>query len=138
VKVVLDTNVFISGILFRGPPYQALEAWCDGAIQLVVSEKILEEYLRVGEILSKQFPKIRLNPIFELLTIEAEIVAGIKLPKPVCIDPEDDKFLECAIVGKADVLVSGDKHLLNVSGYCGIEVVTPRKFIDRFINNVTK
>ena len=137
MKVVLDTNVFISGIFFRGPPYQALEAWRDGVIQLVVSEKILEEYLRVGEILSKQFSKIRLNPILELLTIEAEIVADFKLPAPVCIDPEDDKFLECAIAGKVDVLVSGDKHLLNVSGYCGIEIVTPREFVEKHLKNRT-
>jgi len=137
VKVVLDTNVFISGLYFRGPPYQALEAWRDGVIQLVVSEKILEEYLRVGEILSKQFSKIRLNPILELLTIEAEIVADFKLPAPVCIDPEDDKFLECAIAGKVDVLVSGDKHLLNVSGYCGIEIVTPREFVEKHLKNRT-
>ena len=69
MKVVLDTNVFISGVFFSGPPYQILKAWRDAKIQLVVSEKIFEEYVRVGEILSQQFPKIQLAPIFELLTI---------------------------------------------------------------------
>ena len=50
MKVVLDTNVFISGVFFSGPPYQILKAWREGKIQLVVSEKIFEEYVRVGEI----------------------------------------------------------------------------------------
>ena len=136
MKVVLDTNVFISGIFFRGPPYLALKAWRDGMIKLVVSEKILEEYLRVGEILSKQYSQIRLGPILELIMAEAEFTADLKLPIPVCSDPEDDKFLECAIAGKADVLVSGDKNLLRVSGYGGIDVVTPRKFVDSFLKNM--
>ena len=138
MKVVLDTNVFISGIFFRGPPYLALRAWRDGKIKLVVSEKILEEYLRVGEILSKQFSQIRLGPILELIMAEAEFTADLKLPSPVCSDPEDDKFLECAIAGRSDVLVSGDKHLLKVSGYGGIDVVTPRKFVDSFLKNIMK
>ncbi len=60
MKVVLDTNVFISGVFFSGPPYQILKAWHDERIQLVISEKIFEEYVRVGEILSQQFSKIQL------------------------------------------------------------------------------
>lgn len=56
MKVVLDTNVFISGIFFSGPPHQILNAWRDGAIQLVISQEILSEYWRVGEALAKEFP----------------------------------------------------------------------------------
>lgn len=68
MKVVLDTNVFISGIFFGGPPYQILRAWRDGRIQLVLSEEILEEYLRVSEVLSERFPQVQLDPILKLLT----------------------------------------------------------------------
>jgi len=55
------------------------------------------------------------------------------LPEPVCDDPDDDKFLACAIAGKCNVIVSGDKHVLKVSGYRGIEVVRPRKFVDEYL-----
>jgi putative PIN family toxin of toxin-antitoxin system len=133
MKVVLDTNVFISGIFFSGPPYQILKAWRDGRIQLVLSEEILEEYLRVSEVLSERFPNIQIGPFLELLTVEAEFVSAFDLPKPVCADPDDDKFIECAIAGKAEAIISGDKHLLNASGYQGLEVMTPREFADRFI-----
>ncbi len=130
MKVVIDTNVFISGVFFSGPPYQILKAWSDGKVQLVVSEKIFEEYVRVGEILSQKFPRIQLVPILELLTVGANFVIAEDLPEPVCADSDEDKILECALAGKAKILVSGDKHLLNVSGYRGLEIVTPRQFVD--------
>lgn len=133
MKVVLDTNVFISGVFFSGPPYQILKAWRDAKIQLVVSEKIFEEYVRVGEILSQQFPEIQLDPILELLTVEADFASALDLPEPVCADSDDDKFLECALAGKAKILISGDKHLLSVSGYRGLKIVTPRQFVDEFL-----
>jgi predicted nucleic acid-binding protein len=55
------------------------------------------------------------------------------LSKPVCADPDDDKFIECAIAGKAEAIISGDKHLLKAFGYLGLEVMTPREFVDKFI-----
>ena len=133
MKVVLDTNVFISGVFFSGPPYQILKAWRDGKLQLALSEKIFEGYLRVAEVLSEQFPQIQLGPILELLMVEAEFTSAFELPKPVCEDPDDDKFIECAIAGKAEAIVSGDKYLLKVSGYHDIEIITPRKLVDKFI-----
>jgi putative PIN family toxin of toxin-antitoxin system len=133
MKVVLDTNVFISGVFFSGPPYQILKAWNDGKIQIVLSESILEEYIRVAEVLSERFPKIQLGPILELLIVEAEFTFAFDLPKPVCADPDDDKFIECAIAGKAEAIISGDKHLLKASGYHGLKIMTPRKFVDKFI-----
>ena len=75
MKVVLDTNVFVSGIFFRGPPNQILQAWRDRKVQLVISPEILEEYSRVGEELGERFPAINLRPILELVTISAEMVS---------------------------------------------------------------
>jgi predicted nucleic acid-binding protein len=73
--------------------------------------------------------------MLELLTVEAEFTFPFDLPKTVCADPDDDEFIECAIAGKAEAIISGDKHLLKVSSYHGIEVITPRKFVDKFIGN---
>lgn len=133
MKVVLDTNVFISGVFFGGPPYQILRAWRDGKVQLVVSQDILEEYQQVEEILSERFPGVQLGPIFELLTVEAELTFVPSLPEPVCDDPDDDKFLACAIASEAKLIISGDKHLLKVSGYRGVQVLRPRKFVDDYL-----
>jgi predicted nucleic acid-binding protein len=61
------------------------------------------------------------------------MVAAMPLTDPVCTDPDDDKFLACAVASKAKVICSGDKALLKTTGYRGIEVMTPRSFADRFL-----
>jgi len=137
VKVVLDTNVFISGVFFSGPPYRILKAWRDGKIQIVVSPDILEEYQHVGETHANQFPEIDLHPILDLLTLNAEIVPSERLAEPVCRDPDDDKFLACALTSGAKYITSGDKDLLTVSRCEGFEVLSPRRFVDDYLKSVT-
>ena len=133
MKVVLDTNVFISGIFFSGPPHQILNAWRDGTVQLVASREILTEYWRVGEALAEEFPAIDLRPILDLVTIEAELYVAKDLPEPLCSDPDDDKFLACAIASSSKIIISGDKHLLKVSGHQNIEILKPREFVTRHL-----
>jgi putative PIN family toxin of toxin-antitoxin system len=133
LKVILDTNVFVSGIFFSGPPYRILEAWRDGKIRLVVSLEILEEYRRVGEILAENHPGINLSPWIELVVQKASIFSAPLLEEVVCDDPDDDKFLACALASKNTVIVSGDKHLLRVSGYEGIEILKPRAFLEKYL-----
>ena len=135
MKIVLDTNVFISGVFFSGPPYQILKAWREGRIRLLISDEISAEYQRVGEHLSKNFPKVDLGPFLELLAITTEHVVPKRLQKPGCEDPDDDKFFACALAGKSKIIISGDKHLLKVSEYKGIKVLRPRKFVDEYLDN---
>jgi uncharacterized protein len=133
VRVILDTNVFVSGVFFSGPPYRILEAWRDGKLQLVASQEILEEYPRVGEILAEQFPGVNLQPIIDLVTTNAEVFPNQVLPESLCKDPDDDKFIACALAGRCRVIVSGDRHLLKVSGFRGLTVMSPRRFIDGYL-----
>jgi putative PIN family toxin of toxin-antitoxin system len=133
VKIILDTNVFISGVFFSGPPRQILNAWRDGKIQLVLSQEIFREYCRVGEVFAEEFPSINLQPILDLVIIEAELYDAKDLLEPVCSDPDDDKFLACAIASGNKIIVSGDKHLIKVSGFQGIEILKPREFIKRYL-----
>jgi putative PIN family toxin of toxin-antitoxin system len=133
MKVILDTNVFVSGVFFSGPPFEILSAWRKGQVQLVISPEILEEYYRVGERLSERFPGIDLEPILALLTVKAQLIPSPALPESVCDDPDDDKFLACAIASGTKVVVSGDRHLLKASGYSGITVIRPRKFVEEFL-----
>ena len=130
MKIVLDTNVLISGIFFSGPPWQILKSWKDGVINIAISEEILTEYQRVAEELSEQYPGVDIEQILELLTIRAEMVDTHGFEVTVCDDPDDDMFISCALASQCKVIVSGDKHLLRVSGYQGIEVLKPRDFID--------
>jgi len=132
VRIILDTNVVISGIFFAGSPYQILKAWREGKLHLVISEEILAEYRRVSETLALQFPSIDLLPILDMLRANAEVIS-VKGPlEPVCDDPDDDKFLACALAGECKLIVSGDKHLLKASGFRGITVLTPREFLNTY------
>ena len=67
MNIVLDTNVFVSGVFFYGPPYRILQAWRDGRLQIVLSRDILAEYQRVGEKLAEQFPRVNLAPLIDLV-----------------------------------------------------------------------
>lgn len=133
MRVVLDANVFISGVFFAGPPYQILDAWRYGRLQLIISADILDEYQRVSKTLTKEYPQVDVAPIMKLLAVEAEMISPLRLPERVCQDPEDDKFLACALAAKTGIVISGDKHLLRVSGYRGIEVIRPREFVNHYL-----
>jgi uncharacterized protein len=133
IKVVIDTNVFISGIFFSGPPSRILKAWQDDCIQIAASEDIITEYKRVIDTFSVKFEDINFDPILELLLIEAELVPSYSFTEPVCEDPDDDKFLACAIASKSKYIISGDKHLLNIGSYVNSSIVTPRYFLDHVL-----
>ena len=133
MRIVLDTNVFISGIFFTGPPYQILKAWRDGRVQLLVSPSILEEYQRIGAELALQFRDVDLKAFLDLLTVQAEIVLAPTLPPVIRDDPSDDKFLEAAVAGNASYIISRDKHLLTLSEFQGIQILKPRDFAQRFL-----
>ena len=130
MRLVIDTNVFISGVFFSGPPHQILQAWKSGRIKLVLSPEILAEYQATGEELAAKFPGVDLNPWMELVATLAVVVQAPPLAEQVCTDPDDDMFLACAIASRTGIVTSGDKALLATSGYKGVTVLTPRKFVD--------
>ena len=133
MKVVLDTNVFVSGVFFSGPPFQILQAWKNGKIQLVISPEILEEYQHVGEILAEEYPAIDLEPMLDHVIHHAAVFSAPPFPERVCDDPDDDKFLACALASGSNLVISGDRHLLKVSGYQNIDVLKPRDFLDKHL-----
>ena len=133
MRIVLDTNVLVSAVFFGGVPGRILEGWRDGRVQLVLSAEILEEYQRVGLILSADHAGVRLEPFLGLLAVAAEFVVAPALPEPASVDPDDDKFLACAWAAGVSVLVSGDRHLLEQSGWRNVRVIKPRQFVDEYL-----
>lgn len=133
MKIVLDTNVLISGIFFSGPPSEILKAWQDGHVQLVLSPEIIEKYTRVSTLLADEYPGIEIGAILTLVVAHSETIQTAPLADQACEDPADDKFLACALSSKSKLVISGDKHLLKVSGYRGIAVLTPRAFVQQYL-----
>ena len=134
MRIILDTNVFISGIFFSGPPYTILEAWRDGSIQLVISPEIFQEYQRVADELSEKYAGIDISDILDLLLVKAEMIEAGTLPESVSADADDDKFLASAGSGSLRLIVSGDKHLLDISPYRNVTVLKPRQFVDKYLS----
>jgi putative PIN family toxin of toxin-antitoxin system len=131
MRVVLDTNVLISAIFFSGPPSRILSAWIDDRFELVVSAEILAEYREVAGRIGAKFPGVELRAVLDRIALHALLVVPVKIPDDACTDRDDIKFLECALGSRADCVVSGDRALLRSSGYEGVEVVTPRAFVQR-------
>ena len=133
MKIVLDTNVLVSGIFFSGPPADILRAWSRGKFRLVLSPEILDEYTRVSAELAEKFPDINIRRILDLVVVRSEVCSPAALPQRVCEDPHDDKFFAAALDSRAKIIISGDKHLLRVSGYQGVSVLTPRQFLEQHL-----
>jgi putative PIN family toxin of toxin-antitoxin system len=139
MKVVIDTNVLISGLYFGGVPAQVLTAWTDGRILLVVSPDILQEYRRVGLELAKGRASLTeaLDTLLAIIAVHAAVVNAPPLSAPVSEDPDDEKFLAAAVASSATLIVSGDKHLLRVSGWNDVRVLKPRQFVDQYLRGDT-
>jgi putative PIN family toxin of toxin-antitoxin system len=129
IKAVLDTNVVISGIFWKGAPFEILEAWQKRRFLLVISPPVLYEYRRVLDEMTKQRPIPVLGSIMEIIELHSEMVTPVRFPGRVCSDPDDDKFLEAALAARADYVVSGDAALLKIKNHQGIQIVRPRQFL---------
>lgn len=129
MKATLDTNVLMSGIFFGGVPGRVLEAWRDDRFKWFVTADIIDEYREVSERLHRKVPRIDPRGWIALIEDEATSIVPKDLTNPVCEDPDDDKFVACALVSDA-IIVSGDHHLLDVNGRSGICVRKPRDFLD--------
>lgn len=130
MRVVVDTNVLISAIFFSGAPAQLLAAWQEGRLRLVASAEIVDEYTRVVDELARRYPRVDGAAALAVVVAHLDLVEPVELGEAVCDDPDDDKFLACALAARAKVVVSGDRHLLKVSGYRGVEVLRPRALLE--------
>lgn len=131
-RVVFDTNILISGLLWRGKPYQCLLLARAKIVQAVYCPPMLAE---LSEKLRRKF-KFSENRIQAVLTDirryseRVEISGALHV---VTADPEDDKFIECALVGDTAFVVSSDHHLLELGEYQSIRIIPPQQFVSQFV-----
>jgi len=133
MKVILDTNVLISGLLWSGVPSQILNLVEEDKIKLCFTLKTLSELESVLQY-SKFIPflqkmEVSVDKLINRLS-ERAIVSSKNLKiKVITEDPSDNKFLACALIVKASYIVSGDKHLLNLKKFQNIPILTPKQFL---------
>jgi putative PIN family toxin of toxin-antitoxin system len=136
--VVIDTNVWISGIFFRGgTPAVVLRAWRDRRFEVVLTPDILDELAQKLQEKTLQFgadAALAEDWIAYIKTFATVVPATVTV-EGVCRDPDDDVFLAAALSGDADYIVSGDHDLQALGEYQGIEVLSPKAFAD-WLENV--
>jgi len=131
LRVVFDTNVLISGIGFGGKPWQCLVEVFVGDVELLTSEAAIAEFERVLGYDHLPFSPAEQERFPELLRNESTVIdPGVSI-EAVDDDPDDDVFLECAVDGDADYVVSGDPHLIDLGSFEGIPILTPAAFVER-------
>ena len=128
MKIVLDTNVLVSGIFWGGVPEKILELAISGDVEIYATEEILNEYFRIIEKIGKKDKDLCSQ--WKMLLIQiVKIVEPIKKIK-ICRDPKDDMFLECAVSSKSKYIVSGDDDLLSLKEVNEIQIITAKKYLE--------
>jgi uncharacterized protein len=138
LRVVIDTNVLVSALLFTGGRLGWLRAaWQSESIKLLINKPTTEELLRV-----LAYPKFKLNTseqqeiLAEALPFAEVVATSKRLPKlPTCRDPFDQIFLELAAAGKADALLTGDLDLLALAGQTKFHILAPEQFRSRHLSS---
>lgn len=130
MRIVIDTNVIASAIFFGGKPRQLVDLLLHKMIDSFVTVEIIEEYKETMESLCNKYPDKKIQvPLTQI--ISACNLIDSKSTVEVCRDPDDNKFISCAVDAKCLYIVSGDKDLLTVEEYEGIEIITVAEFFSR-------
>jgi len=129
MKVVIDTNVFVSSF-FGGNPRKVIDLWKDGKITLCLSRAILDEYVQVLQTIGLE-DEIEMEELLSLFARGVNLLFTSRTPRIRAVqgDASDDKFIECAVALKAEAIVTGDKALRALGNYMGIGIHTPRQFL---------
>jgi putative PIN family toxin of toxin-antitoxin system len=133
IRVVIDTNVVISALLFGGIPGKLITLWKNVRIKPLVSREIIDEYLKV-----LAYPKFNLSGeeinylLYQEILPFFEVISVKQRPVLIKADPSDDIFIRCAQSGKAKVIISGDKHLLALKSYRKIKILSPSEFLEEY------
>ena len=136
MRVVLDTNIVISALLWGGLPYRLLQLAVAGEIEVLTSPALLVELAEVPErthlasrIASQNMSSAQLLAQYQSL---ARNVTPQSVPVVIAADPDDDQVLACAVEGHADLIASGDRHLHSLGGkYSGISIVKAAEAVKR-------
>ena len=132
MNVVADTNVVVSAIFWPGESRDCLVLWARRSFDLAVSVPILDEYSEVAHRLARRIRAVDPEPWLQWIELKAKVYEPAPLGKGRSRDPNDDRFLACALACGAKIIVSKDKDLLVLQKPFGVEILSPRQFLARF------
>ena len=129
MRVVIDTNVLVSGIFWSGPPHTLLSVWASGAFVLCASAAVLEEYFEVIDRLAARCGRDDLARRWKTYLFEHAEILDSSYEYGGCRDPDDAKFVECAVSADAEYLASGDQDLLTLERVGDVVILSPAKLL---------
>jgi uncharacterized protein len=136
MRIVVDTNILISGTYWTGNSYKILKKVDEKEIELCISKEIVEEYhetLKSDYITDKVIRKsLSTNEVAIKIINNAVFIVPSSKINEIKEDPDDNMILECAVEGKAEIIVSQDRHLLNLKEFQGIKIFTPEDFLETY------
>ena len=128
MKIVLDTNVFISGIFWKGASNKVIVNWKEGKFTLVTSLETISEIIKVLKDFKIRLSDDMIKEWVDLIVRNSIIVEPKEKIEAVKDDPKDNIFIETAVAGNVDYIVSQDNHLLKLKEFRGIKIITPEEF----------
>lgn len=134
MRLVLDTNIYVSNLISeKGNPAKIMRWWLEGEFDVLVSQPIIDEILRVTayERIQKKYAKVRKNRL-EYASLIAEQALWVEPEEKldvIATDESDNRYVECAVAGGAQYIITGDEHLLEIGNYAGIRIITPAAFV---------
>ena len=129
-KVVLDTNVFVSALGWKGASHKIFNECISGKVELFLSINIFDEIKRVLKYPKFKFSNTEISEFLDqVLEVGSLVETEVKIDA-IKDDPSDNKFLECAITVEADYLVSRDPHVLKIKEFRGITIISPEDFVE--------
>jgi uncharacterized protein len=135
MRVIADTNVIVSGLFWRGAPRQVLEAAHSGAIEIFSSISLMAELRDVlgrGKFAQRlEAAGLSANDLVNGYAALVTLVEPAQISAVIADDPDDDAVLECAIAARAEVIISGDSHLLRLGKYADVSIITADELMAR-------
>ena|SRR3989338_2658086 len=130
MRVVLDTNIFISGIFWSGESEKILYAWGNEEFEIITSSEIIREIVETLMDFKTQLPINMLLIWMSILSVKSKFFEPKEKIEIVKDDKDDNKFVEVAIEGKADYIITQDNHLLRIKDFRGLKIMTPKEFLE--------
>jgi len=129
MKIVLDTNLLVSGIFWGGTPLKILDLWKKKKVELLASDATLNEYLSIILKVAKKMDRVDLFRSWSLVLPARLRLVSVRKSFRLCRDSNDDIFIDCAIAGRARYIVTGDQDLLVLKQVMGVRIVDARHFL---------
>ena len=135
MKIVIDTNVFISGIFFGGYPREVLNQLIEERFTAFASREIITEYYEIIDRMQSK-KQGHLNASLLKLLAQKFSLVDVTSDLKLCRDPDDDIFINCAIDADAVYIVSGDNDLLDLKAVNKVKIITAKEFVETYLNQI--